>query len=51
MSLDSALLKFADFLLASVDAARGRWRHVHKMAPNSKVRCLAFRLPTVNERR
>ncbi|KAH9035191.1 sodium-potassium ATPase [Lactarius pseudohatsudake] len=35
---DSALLKFADFLLASVDAARTRWRHVHKMAFNSKTK-------------
>ncbi|KAH9172572.1 sodium-potassium ATPase [Lactarius sanguifluus] len=35
---DSALLKFADFLLASVDAARSRWRHVHKMAFNSKTK-------------
>jgi hypothetical protein len=49
-SPDSALLKFADSLLASVDAARGRWQHVYKMAFNSKVRCLSFRLRTVPER-
>ncbi|KAN0129016.1 cation transporting ATPase [Lactarius tabidus] len=35
---DSALLKFADSLLASVDAVRGRWQHVHKMAFNSKTK-------------
>jgi hypothetical protein len=44
MITDSALLKFADSLLASVDAVRGRWRHVHKMAFNSKASYLAFRL-------
>ncbi|KAN0129017.1 sodium-potassium ATPase [Lactarius tabidus] len=35
---DSALLKFADSLLATVDAVRGRWQHVHKMAFNSKTK-------------
>ncbi|KAF8263726.1 sodium-potassium ATPase [Lactarius quietus] len=35
---DSALLKFADSLLESVDAVRGRWQHIHKMAFNSKTK-------------
>ncbi|KAI9451513.1 sodium-potassium ATPase [Lactarius psammicola] len=48
---DSALLKFADFILASVDATRGRWRHVHKMAFNSKTKymlTLSEAVPPVN---